>query len=457
MTRRSIVMAACVLLAACGGGSKEPRLNQPHIVMVTSDTLRADHLSIFGYPRATSPSLDEFAVRSWHFTDAVTVIPKTGPSFVTLLTGWHSVQHGVRSNFEAIPEGLPVLPEWLKSGGYATAAFVGNPVLREGIGFSRGFDVYRLFDGKRDEGVQSVNQAFFEWADEHDWGRPTFVWIHYMDPHGPYTPAAELEQPFLEDDLAQSDLRVPLEPGTLPSENPNKVLGAIPVYQQRDGEDRAAVYVARYDAEILYMDTAFGELTAFLEERDLYDGAAVIFTSDHGESLGEHDLWFEHGWFAYEPTLHVPLMIKKPGQTTGRVVRQQVSNLDLMPTILKLARGGLHGNYAGTNILTYLEERGPVLIESSDRYPDKYHGVRTSGWKYLVREADGAEELYDLGADPAEMTNLAERELARLEEMRQACIEALTHARKLSIAPASGAPDDPETLERLKALGYVGR
>ena len=456
MTRRSIVMAACAVLAACGA-AEEPRLDQPHILLVTSDTLRADHLSIFGYPRATSPSLDEFATRSWHFTDAVTVIPKTGPSFVTTFTGWHSVQHGVRSNFEAIPDGLPVLAEWLKSGGYATAAFVGNPVLREGIGFAKGFDVYRLFDGKRDEGVRLVNEAFFEWAGGHTWDRPTFVWIHYMDPHGPYAPAVELERPFLEDELAQSDERVPLEPETLPSNNPNKVLGAIPIYQQRDGEDRAAVYVARYDAEILYMDTAFGELTAFLEERGLYDGAAVIFTSDHGESLGEHDLWFEHGWFAYEPTLHVPLMIKQPGQTTGRVVRQQVSNLDLMPTIVRLGRGGLHGSYAGTDILAPFGERGPVLIESSDRYPDKYHGVRTSEWKYLVREADGAEELYDLSADPGETTNLADREAARLEEMRQACVEALDRARKLAIAPTSGTPDDPETLERLRALGYVGR
>jgi arylsulfatase A-like enzyme len=327
-------------------------------------------------------------------------------------------------------------------------------VLRPTKGYARGFDEYHLFDGKRGEGVRSLNAAFLQWADG-PWDEPRFAWVHYMDPHGPYMPPAELARPFLEDPLADSDVRVPLEPAALPSGNPNKVLGAIPEYQQLDGEDRAAVYVARYDAEIRHMDAAFGELIGFLRERGLYDTSAVVFTSDHGESLGEHDFWFEHGWFAYEPGLRVPLMIKRPGQTEGRVVTRQVSILDLQRTLLTLGRVGVPDGSSGIDLCGTVIRHGPLLVESSDRYPDKYHGVRAAGWKYLMRAADGAEELYDLRSDPGELDNQVERQPKRLAALRRACAAALERARETAVPQTTGLPDDPATLERLRALGYL--
>src|SRR5206468_157613 len=143
-------------------------------------------------------------------------------------------EHGVRSNFNAIPKEAPVLAERLKALGYRTAAFVGNPVLREGMGFSRGFDSYAVFP---EDSVAQVNRAFLEWL-RQEWKEPTFVWIHYMDPHGPYTPPPEHEALFLHDSWAQSPERVSLTPPILPGGNPNKVLGGVPAYQRRDGEDR---------------------------------------------------------------------------------------------------------------------------------------------------------------------------------------------------------------------------
>jgi arylsulfatase A-like enzyme len=346
-----------------------------------------------------------------------------------------------------------VLAERLQDLGYRTAAFVGNPVLRPAKGYDRGFDTYRMFDGKRGEGVRTINEAFFAWA-EGNWDRPTFVWIHYMDPHGPYTPPAELLAPFLEDPLAAGDERVPLEPATVHDGNPNKVLGGVPAYQRIDDEDRAAVYVARYDAEIRHVDATFGELIAFLEGRGLYDGSAILFTSDHGESLGEHDYWFEHGWFAHEPGLRVPLIVKRPRQTTGEVVDRQVSLLDLLPTVLRLADAPVLPDVVGVDLLGTIGDRGPALIENSDRYPVKYHGVRTSDWKYLIR-ADGVEELYDLRADPGETTNLAGDEPGRVAELRAAYESLLQRAHKSAVEQAEGEPDDAATLERLKALGYL--
>ncbi len=454
MGSRRLFAILLLLSAACGG---RERARLPHIVLITSDTLRADHLSLNGYPRETSPEIDAFASRAWHFPEAVTVIPKTAPSFATIFTGRHPQRHGVRSNFDAVPPTLPVLAERLRALGYRTAAFVGNPVLRAGLGFDRGFEHYRLFDGRHDESsVLPVNAAFLEWA-QGPWDRPTFVWIHYMDPHGPYTPPDEILRPFLEDELARSERRVPLEVAASTSGNPDKVLGALPAYQRLGDEDRVAVYVARYDAEIRLMDGAFGELIAFLERRKLYERSAIVFTSDHGESLGEHDYYFEHGWLAHDPGLRVPLMIKPPGEQVGRVVAGQVSNLDLHATLEALA--GLpppDGTAGPADLLRPLAPRPPLLIESSDGYPDKYHGLRTSELKYLMRAADGAEELYDLQADPGELRNLAADERERLIELRAACAEALRRARESAGPPAPGLPDDPQTLERLESLGYVG-
>ncbi len=454
MWRGLLAALALVAFASCGGAA--PETARPHIILVTSDTLRADHLSVNGYPRLTSPNLDVFSRTAWHFTDAVTVIPKTAPSFATLFTGRHPEEHRVRSNFDSIPADLPLLAERLRSLGYRTAAFVGNPVLRHPLGFERGFEIYENYDADGADAVRAVNQAFLRWA-EQPWDRPTFVWVHYMDPHGPYTPPPEFERTFLEDEWARSEARVRLEPESLPGGNPNKVLGAIPAYQRRDGEDRVAVYVARYDAEIRHVDTALAELLRALAARKDAVPRVIIFTSDHGEGLGERDFYFEHGWFANEPVLHVPLMIRLPGQVHGRVVSEQVSLLDFLPTVLGLARAPADAGAVGVDLFaTPRQERPPVVIQNSDRYPEKYYGVRTSRWKYLIRSRDGAEELYDLLADRAETDNLAQREPQTLSELRRACAAALERMRKSAI-PAGGeaARDDPAILERLKALGYL--
>ena len=305
----------------------EAQGSRPHILLVTADSLRADHLSINGYPRNTSPEIDAFARTAWNFSQAVTVIPKTGPSFATLFTGRHPREHGVRSNAHAIPPSLSTLAERLQDSGYRTAAFVSNPVLREEKGYTRGFDTYSLLD--ETGGPAAVSHAFLLWGRELEgWQQPTFVWLHYIDPHGPYDPPQDLLEPFLEDEWSQSEQRVRFGRGSQ-YVNPSKLLGAVPRYQRIEEESRAAAYVARYDAEILGVDRAFGLLLGFLREHDLEDRSAVVFTSDHGESLGEHDYWFEHGWFAYDPSLRIPLLIREPGQSQEHKVSAPVSNLDL--------------------------------------------------------------------------------------------------------------------------------
>ena len=175
-----------LLFGSCLGlGCRDGPGQRPHIIFISVDTLRADHLSLNGYARATSPAIDAFALQAWRFSEGVTVIPKTGPSIATMFTGRHPAEHGVRSNPDPVPAGLPMLPEILQSHGYRTAAFVGNATFQEKLGYARGFETHLIFTGE--EGIEKLNKAFLDWA-QQAWDRPTFVWLHYLDPHGPSPP-----------------------------------------------------------------------------------------------------------------------------------------------------------------------------------------------------------------------------------------------------------------------------
>jgi arylsulfatase A-like enzyme len=435
--------AALLGLLACA----EPA--PPHVVLFTADTLRADHLSLSGYPRRTSPQVDAFAAGAWHFEQAITVVPKTGPSFATLFSGRHPREHGVHSNFGDLPEDIPLLAERLKAAGYRTAGFVENPALRASRGFGRGFDVYRVvLSGSR--GAERLLDAWLEWA-EADWDAPTFVWVHTLDPHGPYRPPPEYERLFVGDRWSGSDERVPLLPG---AGRAFKVLGAIPKYQQRGDEDRVARYVAWYDAEIRLIDDAFGRVLEALRARGLYEEAAVIFTSDHGESLGEHDYYFEHGWYAYEPGLRIPLLIKTPGQTRGQRVAAPVSNLDFFRTIAGLTGIEVPPGVGGRDLLAGAPPDRVILVENSGRYEEKYFGLRGASEKYLRREGDGREELYDLSADPGELRDLSAERPDRTRALREQLERRLAELADDARAPLEPGDDDAETLERLRALGY---
>jgi arylsulfatase A-like enzyme len=214
--------------------------------------------------------------------------------------------------------------------------------------------------------------------------------------------------------------------------------------------------VARYDAEIRHVDAAFGEVLQELERLGRYRDALVIFTSDHGESLGEHDYYFEHGWFGYDATLRVPLMIKLPGQEAGGVVAAQVSLLDLVPTIGAVLGRSWDYRGPGGNLFNSPESRPVLAVESAALYPEKYRGLRSARWKYL-KSRDGSEELYDLRADPRETENLASEESPALVELRARLPEILSALRKNeSTGPLEEIGEvDARVREQLRALGYL--
>lgn len=451
---RSAVVCALLLL---GPGCADER---PHLFLITADTLRADHTTLHGYARRTTPHLEALAADGLVFRQAVTLVPKTGPSLASHLTGLEPERHGLTSNRFALSETTPLIAELLSADGYATAAFVANPILAARKGFGRGFDRYDEF-GKRGS-LEPQMHAFRGWAADHDWSQPTFVWIHYIDPHGPYTPPAHLRDRFVGDALFEAERRrVPLDYQLPEGVPPNRVLGALPSYQRMGDEDRVAWYVSQYDAEILAMDEALGSVLDLLRSQGLYAKSGVVFTSDHGESLGEHDYYFEHGWYVYDASLRVPLVVKPPRSATreARSSDVQVSNLDTLPTLLAMAGVAAPANLSGSDLLAGPPGGAPLLVSNPSTYPQRFVALRSPRHKYVRELETGAEQLFRLRDDPSE-----EHDVSLLEPERVAALRSAWRQRTQAIragqvpgAAPSAAPlsPDPEQRRQLEHLGYV--
>jgi arylsulfatase A-like enzyme len=307
-------------------------------------------------------------------------------------------------------------------------------------------------------------------------GAPFFLWAHFMDPHGPYFPPPEYRDRFPADDY-----RWPDDPPMLPIGGTNFGLGIVPAYQVVQGETSPAVYRARYDAEVRYVDDHVGAVVRALETRGLSDRTVLVLTADHGESLGEHGYYFAHGWYAYDDTLRVPLLLRGPGVPAGRRVKESVSLIDLAPTVLDLL--GLLPVQAmeGTSLR-------PFLVGTAERreaFAQTYYGEGLAAYqlgtlKYVFKppRAAGArpasdppfpdagqEWLFDLAADPGETTSvLGERgDVARtMRERLQEWLRAQEERGRGRVAesPRQGSvplrvQGDPQVERQLRALGYV--
>lgn len=492
--RRSLrALARAAALALALATCAPPPAARPDVLLVVIDTLRADHLSAYGYGRPTSPRLDALAADALVFTHAQTPRAKTLPAVASLMTGLYPHDHGVRDNATPLPGRLPVLAQVLAAAGYETSAVVGNFVLqdaRSGLarGFARWDDSLPDRDGVPPDQVPQRRAASLTDAGLAELDRllagdaPWFLYLHYMDPHGLYDPPAEHRL-----------FEAPPEP--LPDEGPPH-----PIHRRRlaefnvppdcrlpDGRPDVAAVRARYDGEIHYADAHLGRVLDALAAAGRLDDTLVVVLSDHGEALGGHDYWFEHGFYAYEDTCRVPLLVRGPGLRRGTCAAD-VSLVDLAPTLLELA--GLPplrpppdptGPPAGVSRAGLLRASGeaplrlPVFCEKIER-PDlsgtaQAKAVRLGDWKLIRRWAfDEArqpvllsDELYDLAADPGETVNLAaapppQAPLAALQAhlLRFAAAEVrfADLAQELQERQAGLEALDPEAARVLRQLGY---
>jgi len=413
-----------------------------NVLLITLDTTRADHLSCYGSPVLTSPHIDALAREGVRFSRATAVIPLTGPGHATILTGLYPRDHGAIRNGVPISSEVPTLATILSSRGYSTAAFVSGWTLRRQlVGLDRGFDTfddemtdrYHMVNNQR-LGDQTADYAI-AWLKEHAAG-PFFLWIHFFDPHEPYT---------------DHHLQLPANPA------------GRGVQPKKD-------FLRRYDQEIAFADQQVGRVLDALAESGARPETMIILTGDHGEAFGEHGQK-GHGRNLYQPTQNVPFILVHPSLGSNVVSDLPVSTLDVTPTFLDLLdllpipeSDGVPlgqalqapGSFAGRAIY---QETFPGARKKFWRiFGPKLTGdptlvaVRRGDWKAILDPRRDNLEIYDLAVDPREL-----RDLSREQTTRAARFHPLLAAH----AARDWHPPDTETAlsdtdrERLESLGYI--
>ena len=416
--------AACLLAAACASA-------QAPVILISIDTLRADHLSAYGYHRIHTPNIDSFARTGTLFEHADAQIPLTLPSHLSLFTSTYPFTNQIEENAERLPPGLVTLASVLHGRGYQTAGFVGCVFLEREIGFDQGFDFYdspfhfevlsplsgSMLAGTRQNQYAIrdrrdgalVIAAAARWLAAHR-GQPAFVFVHLFDMHKPY--------------------HVPSGFHTTPG-------------------------VSGYDAELEYVDHLMGSFQQTLAAQGWWDRSLVVLLADHGESLGEHGE-DSHGTFIYEATLHVPLIFHWPGSMPSEPPRvsQPAGLIDVAPTILDFLHVPVPPSFAGRVLTAAGSARPPGYAES-------LHTHDAFGWAPLRSLRDGdfkyieapTPELYDLRADPRELRNVAGVMPAKALEMKSHLNQIL--ARYPPAAPAAARGISLETQAQLRSLGYL--
>jgi arylsulfatase len=429
-----------LLLVGCGSNlsSDAP---PPNLLLISIDTLRADHMSLYGYERNTTPHLDEFFSEQIIFEKVASPAPCTTPAVKQFLSGDFDAQN-------------PRLAELLKESGYQTAAVVSQHLFRllnQTDRFTAGFDHWDIQPAQQTDrhgmsarSATEVTDRALAWLKERDAEQPFFLWLHYFDPHLPYAPPKEFRRwPTPEGKYEGGDPRVPLEKDHLPE---RKWQHSGEIFTQAD-IDR---YVNLYDAEILFTDAEVHRFLQAMEQAGLLEETLVVLTSDHGESLGEGFIW-DHCQTLREVETRVPLAFHFPAESKPRQVAtaSRVSTLDLYPTILNHL--GLEfpvDTTDGRDLFAPVGQQKPIAISGFRRQV----AIRQDAWK-LVASRQGAGyrplALFQLTQDPGEQQNLINRKPKVAQRLFQQM--AATYLKFVNEREAA----DDQTLERLKKLGYT--
>ena len=448
-TALAAVLAALVVSLVAWSGSRRPP-RPTAVILVIVDTLRADRFAAWGADRVVTPRLDRWLESAVVFEQARAPSPWTLPSFASMYTGCDPARHGSRvvdpraeaSSFVGADARLPRLAEIVSAAGWNTAGFVTNRFLSPAFGLARGFRRYdQTWRFSRDPpranaGVDSA----LTWIDRVG-DAPFLLVLHVFDPHLPYDPPPETLGRF--SGGYGGDVRLPIDKvGRIRS-------GKIPL-----GEADRAFIRDVYDEEIAFTDEQLGRFLDGLREREIFERALVVLTSDHGEELWDHG-GFEHGHTLYDELLHVPLAAWAPGVEARRVAGA-VTLTDLMPTVLDAAGLPVPEGLDGVSLWPVVaDRRSPperVLVAESPLYVTARRAIIAWPWKLVVRDEEGEHELYELETDPGEERDVA----AERSDVVQRLLEAAAGRDSSASLPNGPTVElDEETLESLRALGYV--
>ena len=436
------------VLSSCEERVPPPRL----LLLVTVDTLRADHLGVYGAAPGFTPHLDRLGRESIVFDSAYTPAPHTLAAMSATMTSRYPEEVGVQSNLTPLDPGAATLAKWLRERGWRTAAVVSNYVLRRASGIDSGFERFDDHMRRREEvrriperAAQQTTAAALAALDGLRGEQPVFLWVHYQDPHGPYAPPEFRRSAFLE-----AEARTPDGQRLLPLGEGDSGQGGLPAYQLLNGRKDVAFYRAGYKGEVSYVDAQIGRLRAGLEERGLWSRTAVLFAADHGEGLGESEYWFAHGERITEVLIRVPLMLRVPGRRAERR-RGRVSLLDVFPTLTKLAGSPEAPSARGGDLLAAGAPE-PFYTSTLRAAAARHDGLVSGEWKYvrILRSKGASEQLFRLGDDALDVAVRQPDVVATLRRELDALKRSMSVA-----APLPGRQLTPEEREALKALGYV--
>jgi arylsulfatase A-like enzyme len=459
----AIALALSPFVSGCGGERHEVR----NLIVISVDTLRADHLGAYGSQRNLSPNIDALARESLVFEYAYATAPFTLASLSSLLTGRYPDELGVDWNRSVLAPEVPTLASVLRGAGWRTGAVVSNFVLRaRKSGIDVGFDHFdstfpqleavRKFPERTAAATTDAALVSLDRLNERDEAdaRPFFLWVHYQDPHGPYTPSKDTRERFFDRQRAQTS-----SPQDLAVGRSKPQIGVLPSYQFIEERHDLEFYRAGYEAEIFEADAAIGVLVDALRERGLLDTSLVVLVADHGESLGEDDYWFAHGEFLSDALVRIPLLLRVPGRPAAE--RADVASLvDLVPTVAGFFEIADAPATSGRDLLASESRSKPVYFSNLNESSRPRVGIVADGYRYIVtpripKDRGGRgpkdQELRRLGApdQPLEKSHAAQA-----KAMRNRILSFREHF-EIPKAPAAGQELTPLEEAQLKALGYV--
>ncbi len=440
--------------------SRGAPLTKPNLILISLDCLRADHVGAYGYERDTTPRIDAFSNEAVLFQTAIATSSYTLPTHASMLTGLPPSLHGVTVRTK-IPSSVPYLPQLLAEAGYRVNGVVSATFLSQFFGFQRGFHTYSHMSGR----AQQVVDEGLALLREGD-GQNQFLFLHLYDPHWPYTPHRELIGRFGERPSDVSDLMHRVQKNS-PPRSPSEINQVVNLY----------------DAVLVYLDEELGRFFVELKRMKLYDQALIILTADHGEAFYEHGHW-QHGQAKvqdgpglYEEIIHVPLIVKWPGETFGLKIPHLVSQADICPTLLEAAglkdstgewstslRHALQNaadapssRTAIAEFISLADEQGAAMqIVLRNQHQKYIANLRSSTVSELYTAEIQYEELYDLRTDPLERTNLVGEQVVSILRYRRALRAYLAEAevQRLRHRGAKVTLDESSRKE-LRALGYI--
>jgi arylsulfatase len=429
----------------------------PDVILITVDTLRADFLSCYGHPRPTSPHIDQFASESLRFENCFSHAPATASSIASLQSGFLPHETKVLYNLP-LPNKVETLAEMLDRQGFTTVAVISSMVLARKNGWWQGF---RAFDDQltarelnrgryKERLAQQATDRAIELLERFS-SDPLFLWIHYQDPHGPYTPPEEFRDSFPVSGGDPQPLRV---------NSRDTGYDGIPRYQRLGAETDYHYYVSQYEGEIRYLDEHFKRLIEAIRQQGRYDDSLIIFTADHGEGMGEHGYYFAHGENLLTVLTHVPLIVRR-GEGLQGVREEFVQHLDIVPTVRTMLGLPVGSRFRGRNLLDpdplpreIVSQQG---VHPWDDTTLGFFSLISDGLKFNHDPAQEIRELFDLRADPNEEQDLSqdpaykdqlqalEQRLTALRQENRLGQQIINRNRKYTT----------EEKRQLRALGYV--